>query len=98
MLPHPNGRQARLLTELKLAQRGGELIQWSGRVQVIEAAVQSINKGELNKPLANRNTVSAAAKKNVIKQWGDGLRCDLKLYARIKGRDVLWAQSGGNTE
>ena len=52
------------------------------------------NEGQKNKKPGERVLMNAAMRLEAIEKWGQGLSCQLELYARVGERVVLCGMTG----
>ena len=85
-------------TSVVLAGKGTSF-EWSQRKSVIRDQAAKFNEQERKKKKpAERRSMNAAKRLEVIEQWGDGLRCQLELYPSVNGRAILWGKTDENIE
>lgn len=75
---------------------GGPSFDWPARVKAIRGQSEKYNEQFKNKQ-DKRPRMNAADRLQVIEEWGDRLSCQLELYVRINGRDVLCGKTAENT-
>ena len=79
-------QKIRFSSSVVLGEKGKQF-EWAQRKSAIrEQAAKFIEQERKKKKPAERRSMNAAKRLEVIEQWGSGLSCQLELYARVNDR------------